>query len=466
MLSPFHLSAQEEQSGDTTRFYSLLSTPDAQASIDYELLNSSANGDTVQISWLLKYGADIETKTGQNMTPLFYAVANDRLPAARILLDNGANPNAITTTLETPLIVAARNGNMEIAELLIRDSADIGYTDRYGSTPLHYAAIYGYFYMADMLIYYDADVSKKSNDGTTPLMAATWGGFADVADLLLQKGANVGETDVNGFTPFLIAAQNGDTLMMDLLLKNGADLYGINKYRFDALDICVKINSKEAIGYLLRKGNRWSENPANPISPYAVARDYRRPSMITVLRRSGIPDRSGKGFDQISVGASAKACFHDYYTGLSVSFSEPVHYFGVSGGIDFKPGYTRILLKQGENLYYQYYDKAAVAWAGIFKYFPLTDKPLRGNWYATCSVSGGYIFGNKLKGTNLNPGDMFRFIPSAGIRWMKGKFAFSAAVEYFKTDFYKVGPVWIRTGLTFSTFLNHAVSPGKTIKWY
>jgi hypothetical protein len=296
-------------------------------------------------------------------------------------------------------------------------------------------------------------------------MAAALSGYPDLADLLLQNGAKCTERDNNGFTPYLIAAQNGDTLMMDLVLKNGGDLYEVNRFRYNALDLCIKVNATDAVNYLLRKGDKWGENVNKAVSPFSVANIYGRESLVSVLKKNRITDDSKKGFDQVSISASVKNCILDYYTGLSVLFKEPRHNFGIIAGIDFKPGFTRVMIKQGENLYYQYFDRGAVAWAGITKDIPLTDNPIGANWLLTGSLSGGYSFGNKLKGTDLNYGNRFRFIPAAGFKWTKGAFTIDTQLEYMQTDFYKIGPLWLRIGFTSSFFFDNAKAPAKVIKW-
>lgn len=456
----------QEQKGDTSAYISLLSGPDVQNNLNFALIGASAAGDTVEIWWLLRYGAEIECITYEKVTPLIYAIANNKSEAARMLIDYGANVNAKTNQLETPLQVAVENNNSDLAEMLIRDSAEVNTTDRFGATPLHYACLDGYFSMADMLLYYDADISKKSSDGTTPLMAAVYSGYADIADLLLQSGAGSEDKDNSGFTPFLIAAQNADTLIMDLLLKHGVNLYEVNKFNYNALDICIKTNSTEAIKYLFRKGDKWGEKSKKTISPYSVAAIYGRTGLIPLLKENKISDYSTRGFDQVSISATIKNCFYDYYTGFSASVKEPVHNIGILVGFDFKPGYTRVLSKVNENLLYQYYNKGAVAYAGLFKDFRLTDHPYGGNWSATGSLSAGYSFGNKLKGTEIVPGNKFRFMPSAGMKWNKGAIVIEADLEYMKTDFYKIGPIWLKFGFSWSVFLDNARSPGKIIKWY
>jgi ankyrin repeat protein len=461
---PEKLFSQEE--GDTVRFYSMLSMPDAQLNFNYSLLTAAADGDTIVLSWLLRNGAEIETRTSENLSPLFFAVANNRFTAARILLENGADPNVANNLTETPLLLAVKNENVEMAEMLIRDSANVDYTDRFGATALHYAALNGSFYMADLLLYYDAPVSKKTNDGTTPLIAAVCGGNADLADLLIQNGAKTVESDNMGFTPFLVAVQNKDTVMMSLLISKGADIHAINRFKFDAIDLAVKANSAETVKFLLKKDDKWTYSGTKSSSPYTVAVNYRRKNLIPVLKEAGIAGSYSGGFSQVTLSASVLCCFHDYYTGFSVQFIEPSLSLGITAGFDFKPGYTRLVKKMGDQIFYQYYDRGAVAWAGLIKEFPITDNIAGGNWFIDASVCGGFAFGNKLKGTEINPGNIFRFMPSAGVKWIKGNTSVNMTLEYFKTDFYKVGPVWFRIGAGWSIFRNNTRCPAKIIKWY
>jgi ankyrin repeat protein len=451
---------------DTLAYYYLLDGPDVQGNLDYALMTAAAEGNVTGINWLIKNGAEMETTTPENNTPLHIAVANNKKESVKALLDNGANPNAISNLDETPLIIAVKNENIEIAEILLRDSADINLADRYDATPLHYASIYGYFYIVDLLLYYDAAVYKKTVDGTTPLMAAIWSGFADIADLLMQNGADPSEKDNLGFTPFLIAAQNGDTVIMNLLLKRRVNIYATNNFNYNALDLCIKGNHKMAVAYLLRTGDKWSAEEHKAINPFLVASAYRRKEIPPMLRQSNIPEIINKGIDQITITPSVRFCLHDYQTGISVTAKEPVLNIGFLGGIDFKPGYTRVLVKEEEDYYYQYRDKSALIYAGIMKDFPLTDYPLKGNWSFFGSLSVAYSFGNKLKGTNIVPGNEFRINPSAGFKWIKNSFGINLALEYLNTDFYLVGPVWLRLGFSYLIYKDKIQAPGKVIKWY
>jgi ankyrin repeat protein len=437
-----------------------------QSNMNYFLMFAASKGDVPLINWLIRNGAEVNSETDENVTPLMFAVANNMTEAVNALLKYHADVNIVPLNSESPLLAAVKNDNLDIAEALIRDSADINFSDRYGATPLHYASIYGYFYLADMLLYYNADKDIKSKDGTTPLMAAIWSGFADITDILIQNGANCEEKDTKGFTPLMLAAQNGDTIIMEMLLKKGINIYETNNYRYNALDVLIRSGHKEAIEYLFRKGYKWDTKLSNAMNPYSVAAKYSRKNIIRVLEKNQIPENRHFGFNQVAVTASVRLSQHDYFTGMNLVFKEPYINGGLIAGFDFKPLYTRVLVKIEDNLFYQYQDESSVAYGGIFKDIPLTDHPLKANWLFTSSVVAAYNFGNKLKGTNIAPENKFKVIPSVGFKWSLTNFSISGNLDYMKTEFYKIGPVWLRLGIAYNIFLDNDRASGKNIKWY
>jgi ankyrin repeat protein len=454
------------QERDTSKYLYLLVGPDVQLNLNYALMKAAADENIPGIKWLMNHGAEIDAVTPEQVTPLLFAVAKKNKEAVKALLEYEPDVNHYSRFGETPLLLAVKNNDIVIAEMLIRDSADINLSDQNGATPLHFAAIYGFFYLADMLLYYEAANFKETFDGTTPLMAAVYSGSADIADLLLQNGANPEARDKMGFTPFLIAAQNGDTLIMDLLLKRKIDLYEINNFKINALDICIKMNFKEAAIYLLRKGDKWLTSKPDAINPYSVATVFRRKEIAGILRENNIPENYRFGFNQISFSASTRVCLHDYFAGISFSLKEPSMNAGLFVGCDVKPDYTRVLIKKNSNLFYQYMDKSSLAYAGVFKDFSLTDYPLNANWSFTCSLAAAYAFGNKLKGTEIVPENKFKIVPGLGFKIAKNSLCLSGNIDYIKSGFYKVGPIWFRLGVSYSFFFDNLSAPAKIIKWY
>ena len=447
---------------DTTDYVPLY----VRGSLDYNLMIAASKGYTKEVDRLIMIGADIFSETEQGVTPLIFAVANNQTTIAKMLIDYGSDLNKQTSKHETPLLIAVKNQNAEIAEALIRAGADIDDSDKNNATPLHYASAYGYFQIVDMLLYYEASIDKKTTEGSTPLLASIWSGNASIADLLIQYGANLEAKDNEGFTPFLMAAHNADTLIMELLFKKGADIYATNNSNHNALALTIIADKSDATAFLLKIGNKWASKGNRAVSPYRVATKYRRKDILKILEDNKIPGNIKYEIDQVDIMVSSRFFLHDIYTGASLSFKEPYLNGGIIAGCDMKLWYTRVLLKQSEHIFYQYLDKGSVVYTGLFKNFPLTNYPFRANFEISTSLSAGYAFGNELKGTVTAPGNKFMIIPALSLIWTKKDFSFSLGADYMSTDFYHVGPVWLRLGASYNIFFDNVRIKNKTLKWY
>ncbi len=170
--------------------------------------------------------------------------------------------------------------------------------------------------------------------------------------------------------------------------------------------------------------------------------------------------------DEISVSVSSRFNARDYYTGSSVSFREPLLNAGFIAGFDMKPTYTKVLSRQSENTYYQYFDRSSIVYGGIFKDFTVSEKPSGLIFAVSASLSAGYSFSSEYRGTNIQPDNMFRMIPAAGIKIRKGHLTVKVDLEYVKTEFYRIGPLWARIGVSYNHLLSRIRKLEKTIKWY
>ena len=462
-LSSFNMvHGQAGESVDTSGYVPW----DYEGGLEYNLMIAASMGYDSEVVKFIKKGADVDTVFENGATPLIYAIANNHLSTVRVLLSYNADVDEPAYDRQTPLMVAVRNKNPEITEALIRAGADLEKTDINGATALHLAAISGAFTETDMLLYYGADANKKTLDGTTPLMAAIWAGYDDIADLLIQNGANMEAQDNGGFTPLLIASQNNDTLMINLLIKEGVNLYEKNNYNYDALDLAIESDNKDAVELLLSKGNRWNSGDDKAVSPYAVASAFHRNGMVKILEAANVPGRVAPRINEMAISASARLSFRDFYSGLGLSFKEPLLNAGFFTGFDFKPFYTKVLMKAGSDVYYQYMDRSSFVYAGIFKDFIIHENFSGTRIAFSPSVAGGWTFGNNFKGTNISPESKFRIMPSVTLRVQKNHFQFFTGIDYVKTAFYHIGPVWLRVGASYNMFMNSARSPRKLIKWY
>jgi len=447
---------------DTSDYFTYLTT----WGLSNNLMIAASKGYTDEIKRLIDKGADINAETPEGATALIFAVSNNQLSS--VLTLNEYNPvlDKVTMGYETPLLIAAKNGYFEITEALIRAGADMEFTDNFGASPLHYAAAYGYLDIVDLFLYYEAPLDVQSDEGTTPLLAAIWAGNTEVADLLIQNGAGTEEADYEGFTPFLLASFYGDTIIMDVLYKKGADIYATNKAKHNALSISISTGDTTTAKYLLKKGNKWNNKDVDGWDPYIVASKYRRTEMVKILKQYNVPGDLKYGIDQMSFTLSTRFSLHDIYTGFSMSFKEPILNGGLTFGTDVKFLYSRLLLKETENTFYQYMDKSYVVYAGLFKDFNLTENINNYNYSLSASLYAGYTFGNNYKGTLVPAESKFKVIPAIAVKMTKQNLTFIGGMEYVKTEFYKNGPLWFRLGITYNYFFDNVRIKVKPIRWF
>ena len=93
--------------------------------------------DTVQM--LLAYGADVNAKTDEGVTPLLYAALNGHLKVVDLLIKHGADVNARGTRGNSALILAAREGHFQVVKRLLEANATSGIQDEMGKTALDHA---------------------------------------------------------------------------------------------------------------------------------------------------------------------------------------------------------------------------------------------------------------------------------------------------------------------------------------
>ena len=432
---------------------------------DYNLMIAASKGYDNEVIRLLKEGANVDYTTSENATALIFAVANNWSSTTNLLLTAGSDVNISTNKHETPLLIALFNNNFAIAETLIRHGANINYRDNNGAAPLHYAALYSMTDLADLLLYYEADVDIRSNDGTTPLMVAIWAGNNAIAELLIKNGANLEAMDKEGYTPFLTAAQTGNIEMLDYLKNNGVDIYEQNRYKWNALSLAIKTSRTGIVRELLNYGDGWGSIYKSAARPSKIAAESGNQEIIDLIEESGLDGRYQKKIDQMSFGFSGKATSHGFYSGLNITFLEPINNIGFIIGIDAKPWGNRVLYKDSDNIYYQIKENSILAYGGLLKEFPLTKRIDKFNLRMTTALYAAYYIAGKIEGPPISINKGFKLVPSVGIDYSSTIGGFFTSVEYQTTELYGVGKLWTRFGIKLNIFFENDNSPLKEIKW-
>ncbi|MDG7057356.1 MAG: ankyrin repeat domain-containing protein [Wolbachia endosymbiont of Penenirmus auritus] len=207
-------------------------------------------------------------------TLLHWAVSNSYIEIVNVLIERGAEVNAVNNDGWTPLHPAAEIGNTEIVNALVKHGASVDAIGCNGWTPLHLAASDGYKETVKVLIEKGANVNKEDVAGWAPLHFAVMRGKEDVAEVLIEKGADPLLKDKCGKTPIdWTKNQNMKNILNKTTKGNLAEngnvtqpLMNFNEYVKDnilSIQSCGAIDISALVSFLQNKPNITSLNLAD-----------------------------------------------------------------------------------------------------------------------------------------------------------------------------------------------------------
>ena len=126
--------------------------------------------------------------TGYQDFILNRAVKYRRLETVRVLLKHGSDPNKTTWGYsKTPLFQSAHDGTMEIAKLLLDSGADVNAVDDSGNNALREAALSNEVEMVTFLLDRGIDALQTNKDGQTMLSIATKHAKPRIVSLIAER---------------------------------------------------------------------------------------------------------------------------------------------------------------------------------------------------------------------------------------------------------------------------------------
>jgi hypothetical protein len=191
------------------------------------LVDAAKDGNIDLVRSLLENGTEVDQKDTCGITSLMVACQIGIFEMVKLLLENGANPNAVDYfdlefgREELPPIL--RTSDKAIIELLVKYGADIHVSAKLdGRTVLHRACEAGHQSTVELCVNMKADVNAVLQNGETPLMTAIKSGKLEIVRLLVEHGANVNQEDKIGVTPLNLARSFGKKDIENFLKKSGA----------------------------------------------------------------------------------------------------------------------------------------------------------------------------------------------------------------------------------------------------
>ena len=163
------------------------------------LFEAAADNDAETVCRLIAAGADLEARNSQGRTALLVATHRNAVGAARLLIEAGADVNAMDDIDDSPFLYAG---------------ADLKSTNRYGGTALIPAAHHGHVETVRELLDTDIPIDHVNHLGWTALLEAVILGdggklHTEIVRLLVEAGADAAIADRDGATPLQHAERAG-----------------------------------------------------------------------------------------------------------------------------------------------------------------------------------------------------------------------------------------------------------------
>ena len=196
----------------------------ANTSKQTPLHQASEAGDVDAVRKLVRSGADVNSRTSNNNTPINCAAISGKMEVIKVLVkEYGCSPHTKGQLGRTPLHLSCACGHVDIARKLVTEyGADVNARDNNDDTPLNLAARFsGKMELINMLVKeYGCSPHTKGQLGRTPLHEACYGGHVDVArKLVTEYGADVNARDNDDNTPLTLAAYFGKIEVVRMLIS-------------------------------------------------------------------------------------------------------------------------------------------------------------------------------------------------------------------------------------------------------
>ncbi|MDR1469752.1 MAG: ankyrin repeat domain-containing protein [Spirochaetaceae bacterium] len=226
----FYASAGSQRAGREIRMFML--NPAVMSSRD-SLGNTVLHHATLWridsvIQVIVERGANTEAVNISGETPLFIAVKANAASTVRALLQAGASLTGRDSLGNTALHTAVRSNAPQAAEALLDANINIDAYNLYGQTPLHDAVRLGAYDAQVILVRRGANIEVRDNEGNTPLLLAVRMGNFRSAEHIITSGSDINTRNNSGDTALHQAVRDERSDIVALLLQNGASIYSQN----------------------------------------------------------------------------------------------------------------------------------------------------------------------------------------------------------------------------------------------
>ncbi|XP_066023841.1 ankyrin-2-like isoform X3 [Pocillopora verrucosa] len=302
------------------------------------LHHAASGGDTDIISLIHTHLPNIESKTGEGLTPLMVAAVHGKLHAVKWFLEKGATvacenkrgwntlhhaasggdtdiislihthlPNIESKTGEgyTPLMVAAAHGKLHAVKWFLEKGATVACENKGGWKMLHFAALSGDTDIISLIHTHLPNIESKTGEGYTPLMVAAFTGKLHAVKWFLEKGATVACEDKRGWNMLHLAAESGDTDIISLIHTHLPNIESKTGEGYTPLMVAAFIGKLHAVKWFLEKGATVACEDKGGWNVLHFAAESGDTDIISLLHThlSNIESKTGQGLTPLMVAA-------------------------------------------------------------------------------------------------------------------------------------------------------------------
>lgn len=395
---------QEQQLSDTSYF--------KPGDDDWNLLESVTRNNPVNTALLLERGADPDAVSTVGNSALMYAAEKGNMQIMKMLVAAGAEVNTTGFNGATPLFHAILSNDFQATKYLLEQGADPNVKDDFGVTPLLYTAATNQYQSADLLLFYHADPDVRDAEGNDPLMTAVTFENLETSDVLLQNGLDPDTRDHRNNTPLIVGTQRGNYSIMDLLLDYEADANLANWKNYTPLAYAVTYGDLKASGMLIDNGADVEHVIEKGRNIAELARINGNDSLLQLILAQGGEVPEGHDFSEFRVLFGNSFNNSDYFIQFrgNVVDTKKGYFFGT--GVDYRPFLLKIQTTVNDSIFQ--FRERRIGWSHTigrnFSLFETTS----GAQFSLYTALNGYLSFPRYPGTIKDPGATYRIIPSAG----------------------------------------------------
>ena len=255
-----HHAAQGGETDVIFLIHTHLPNIESKTGDDYTpLMVAALAGKLHAVQWFLKKGATATIEDNSGWNTLHYGAQGGDTDITSLIHTHLSNIESKTGEGYTPLMVAAHYSKLHAVKWFLEKGATVTCVDDIGFNVLHHATLGRDTDIISLIHTHLPNTESKTRSGYTPLMAAVLSRKLHAVQCFLEKGATVTCEDKRGLNTLHYAALGGDTDIISLIFTRLPDIESKTADGQTPLIMVVLKGRLPDVKYLLERG-------ANPLA--------------------------------------------------------------------------------------------------------------------------------------------------------------------------------------------------------